>query len=57
MITVTATAHCIGRCEWTAGPGDWAATDRAAEAHTRKACHPTATEATPANTTTGGQRP
>jgi hypothetical protein len=44
---ITVTAHCIGRCEWTAGPGDWADVDKAAEAHTRTTRHPTATEARP----------
>lgn len=43
MIAVTVTAHCIGRCDWTA-TGDWPAVDRAAEKHT-KAGHPTATVA------------
>ena len=47
MITVVAVAHCVGRCEWTAGPGEWAATDRAAEQHTRQAKHPTATMGRP----------
>jgi hypothetical protein len=45
----TATAHCL-RCEWTAGPGDPGAVDRAAERHTRTG-HPTATIAEPATTT------
>jgi hypothetical protein len=39
MITVTAACH---GCPWTAGPGQWATVDRAAEKHT-KAGHPTAT--------------
>ena len=57
MITLVATAHCQ-RSDWTAGSGDPAVVDRAAEAHTRKAGHPTGTVATPATTTTtGGQRP
>ncbi len=56
MITLTASARCIGRCGWTAGPGTQAEADKAAEAHTRKAGHPTATAgrpttATPATTT------
>ena len=42
---MTATARCL-RCDWTAGPGPWAAVDRAADKHTR-AGHPTATIATP----------
>jgi hypothetical protein len=54
VITVTASAHCIGSCDWSAGPGTQAEVDEAAEVHTRKAGHPTATVATPA-TTTGGQ--
>ncbi len=50
MITVTVTAHCIGReCEWTAGPGGQADVDRAAEKHTRTTRHPTATLARPAS--------
>ena len=53
-MTITVTAHCIGRgCEWTAA-GDWAAVDRQAEKHTR-AGHPTVTLAVPA-TTTGGEQ-
>jgi hypothetical protein len=40
---VTATAHCL-RCPWTAA-GEVAATDRAADKHTR-AGHPTATKIT-----------
>ena len=48
MITVTATASCL-RCGWTAGPGDWAEVDKAAEAHTRKTGHPTGTSAKPTN--------
>ena len=43
MVTVTATAHCIGRCGWTAGPGDPAAVDRQAERHTKATGHPTGT--------------
>lgn len=42
---LTATAHCIGRCGWTAGPGDPAAVDRDADKHTRGG-HPTATVCT-----------
>ena len=57
MITVTVTAHCIGQCDWTAGPGDPAAVDRAAEKHT-KGGHATGVVAVPATTTTtGGKRP
>ena len=44
---MTATAHCIGRCDWTT-TGPWPAADKAAERHTRKTSHPTATCATPA---------
>lgn len=47
MIAVTATARCAV-CEWTAGPGEWAAVDRAAGKHVRDAGHPVATTATPA---------
>ena len=54
MITVTASAHCL-RCDWSVS-GEWAATDRAAERHTRTAKHPTGVMAVPA-TTTGGKRP
>jgi hypothetical protein len=43
---VTVTAHCIGRCDWTA-EGTWQAADKAAETHTRKTGHPTATVASP----------
>jgi hypothetical protein len=43
---MTGTAHCVGRCDWAAG-GTPAAADKAAEAHTRKTGHPTATVATP----------
>lgn len=46
MITLTASAHCIGRCDWSAS-GDWASVDKAADAHTRKTHHPTATMAAP----------
>lgn len=46
-VTVACTAHCIGRCDWTAA-GDWPDVDRAAERHTRSAGHPTGTEARPA---------
>ena len=42
MITVTVTAACL-RCDWTAGPGAWAA-----EKHTSLG-HPTATKAEPQN--------
>jgi hypothetical protein len=45
MITVTATASCP-ICDWTAGPGEWADVDRAAERHTRTG-HPTITSAKP----------
>jgi hypothetical protein len=44
VVTVTVTAHCIGRCAWTVS-GAWADTDRAADRHTRTAGHPTATVA------------
>lgn len=47
MITLTASAHCIGRCDWSAS-GDQASVDKQAEAHTRKTRHPTATAAVPA---------
>ena len=53
MITVTASASCL-RCPWTAGPGDWAEVDKAAEKHS-KAGHPTATAARPAIKTSAGQ--
>ena len=33
---LTATAHCIGRCDWTAGPGAAGDVDRAAARHTEK---------------------
>lgn len=40
---ITATAHCIDRCEWTAGPGDPAEVDKLAATHTEKPPkHPTA---------------
>jgi hypothetical protein len=45
---MTGTAHCIGRCDWTATPQD---ADKAADAHTRKTGHPTATITTPAKGT------
>jgi hypothetical protein len=48
MIKLTASASCL-RCDWTAGPGEWAEVDRAAEKHTRTG-HPTATSARPAVT-------
>jgi hypothetical protein len=57
VIQLTATARCIGRCEWTAGPGDPAEVDHAAEAHTLKAGHPTATAAVSAPKTTAGTPP
>jgi hypothetical protein len=38
---LTAAAHCIGRCEWTAGPGPAADVDRAAKKHVSVG-HPTA---------------
>ena len=44
---MTGTAHCIGRCDWTAA-GTWPDADKAAQTHTRKTRHPTATIATPA---------
>lgn len=56
MNGLAATAHCIGRCDWTAGPGDAAEVDKAAEKHAGKPLkHPTATVAEPAGTQ-GGQR-
>ncbi len=42
---MTATAHCQ-RCDWTT-EGTWRAADKAAEAHTRKTGHPTATVTAP----------
>jgi hypothetical protein len=39
-----ASAHCIGSCGWTAGPGPAGDVDRAAEKHVRTG-HPTATVA------------
>jgi hypothetical protein len=39
---VIAIAHCISRCDWTAA-GTPADTDRAADKHTLKTGHPTAT--------------
>ena len=53
MITLTASARCL-RCGWSAS-GDPASVDKQAEAHTRKAGHPTGTAAAPA--TTEGKRP
>jgi hypothetical protein len=44
---MTGTAHCIGRCDWTT-TSTWQDADKAAEQHTRKTSHPTATIATPA---------
>ena len=44
---MTATAHCIGRCDWTA-TGPAADVDKAADKHTRTTSHPTATIATTA---------
>lgn len=46
LITMTAAAHCTGRCGWTAGPGPASDIDRAADKHTRDG-HPTATIVTP----------
>jgi hypothetical protein len=43
---MTASAHCIGRCDWTT-TGTPADVDKAADQHTRKTGHPTVTEATP----------
>jgi hypothetical protein len=54
-VTVTAAAHCIGYCDWTA-VGTMADVDRAAERHTRQAKHPTATMAQPAPKTTAATR-
>jgi hypothetical protein len=50
MTRLTAAAHCQ-RCDWTAGPGDPATTDKQADKHTRTTSHPTATIATPAHFT------
>jgi hypothetical protein len=47
MITVTASAHCL-RCDWTAGPGDPVAVDKAAERHVRTEKHTVGTIAEPA---------
>jgi hypothetical protein len=47
VIALTASAHCIGRCDWSAS-GDPASVDKAAEKHTRTTRHPTATLARPA---------
>ena len=47
MITLTASAHCIGRCDWSAS-GDLASVDKQAEKHTKATGHPTGTAATPA---------
>lgn len=48
MITLTATAHCLGAaCDWTAA-GSWPEVDRLAEKHTAAAKHPTGTKAVPA---------
>ena len=44
---MTGTAHCIGRCDWTA-TGPAADVDKAADKHTRTTSPPTATIATPA---------
>ena len=54
--TLTASAHCIGRCEWTAA-GSMAEADKQAEKHTRTTRHPTATLATPATTTGQDRQP
>jgi hypothetical protein len=43
---VSGAAHCIRGCDWTAD-GTPGAADKAAEAHTRKTGHPTATVSTP----------
>lgn len=41
---LSATATCLGRCDWTAGPGDPGEVDKAARAHTEKPPkHPTNT--------------
>jgi hypothetical protein len=47
VITLTAAAHCIGRCDWSAS-GSMAEADKAAERHTKATGHPTATVAVPA---------
>ena len=44
-IAVSAGAHC-GGCDWTAGPGDQADVDKAADKHVR-AGHPTTTVVEP----------
>lgn len=44
-VTLTATAHCH-RCDWTAGPGNPAVVDKAAEKHVAVG-HPTAVVAEP----------
>ena len=46
-ITLAASAHCIGRCDWSAS-GSMAEVDRQADKHTRTTKHPTATLARPA---------
>jgi hypothetical protein len=43
---MTVTAHCISACPWTT-QGTWADADKAAEQHTRKTGHATATVTTP----------
>jgi hypothetical protein len=56
VITLTAVARCIGRCDWSAA-GDPASADKAAERHTRTTAHPTVTLARPATMTTAGSPP
>jgi len=53
---IVASAHCIGRCGWSAS-GDQASADKAAERHTRTTAHPTVTLARPATMTTAGSPP
>jgi len=43
MTAMVATAHCIGRCDWSAGPGAMDAIDKLAEKHTKTTKHPTVT--------------
>lgn len=48
MTGLTATAHCIRGCDWTAGPGPAAEVDKAAARHSEKPPkHPTATVTEP----------
>lgn len=46
---LTATADCLGRCDWTAGPGGPAEVDKLAEKHTKAGLgHPTNVVSEPA---------